>query len=121
MKILAAVISDMFNSVVAGLVLFILATIWLGNGGYLVHANGALTLISLIVLGLAIYFLPTIVANGRGHRHVMAIFCTNFFLGWTFIGWVAALVWSCMNTKTQSVQVVQPVRVVDPRWHSLRA
>ncbi len=50
--------------------------------------------IILFTLSLALYFLPTIIALLRGHRNALAIFLLNFFLGWTFIGWVVALVWS---------------------------
>lgn len=50
--------------------------------------------IILFILSLALYFLPTIIALLRGHRNSLAIFLLNFFLGWTFFGWVVALVWS---------------------------
>jgi hypothetical protein len=31
---------------------------------------------------------------------MVAIFFLNLFLGWTFLGWVAAFVWACTsNTK----------------------
>jgi hypothetical protein len=42
----------------------------------------------------AIYFAPTIIANARHKRNVGAIFVLNLLLGWTFIGWVVALVWA---------------------------
>ena len=42
----------------------------------------------------AIHFLPTIVAALRHSRHTMAIFFINLFLGWTVIGWIAALIWA---------------------------
>ncbi|MHA7686671.1 superinfection immunity protein [Corynebacterium evansiae] len=35
-----------------------------------------------------------IVASNRKHSNSGAIACLNIFLGWTFIGWVVALVWS---------------------------
>ena len=50
--------------------------------------------IILFILSLAFYFLPTIIALIRGHRNTLAIFLLNFFLGWTFIGWVVSLVWA---------------------------
>ena len=50
--------------------------------------------IIVFILSLVVYFLPTIIALTRGHRNALAIFLLNFFLGWTFIGWVVALVWS---------------------------
>ncbi|MFH1662731.1 MAG: superinfection immunity protein [Chloroflexota bacterium] len=50
--------------------------------------------IIVFIISLAFYFLPTIIALIRGHRNALAIFLLNFFLGWTFIGWVVSLVWS---------------------------
>ncbi len=46
------------------------------------------------VLGLALYLLPTIVAYKKEHLQKTAILILNIFLGWTFIGWVVALIWS---------------------------
>ena len=51
---------------------------------------------ALLLLGIliAIYMLPTIIARKRHHRNASAIGVLNIFLGWTLLGWVAALVWS---------------------------
>ncbi len=57
-------------------------------------------IILLAILG--VYFIPTIVAFGRGHRNTVAIVILNIFLGWTFLGWVAALVWACTNNREGS-------------------
>ena len=54
--------------------------------------------IGLILLGLAVYFLPTIVAIMTGKQNTLAIFILNLFLGWTLVGWVIALVWACTKT-----------------------
>ena len=43
---------------------------------------------------LAVYLLPAVISWCRHHRNGAAIFMLNIFLGWTFVGWVAALVWS---------------------------
>ena len=40
-----------------------------------------------------IYLFPTFV--GLGKKNCIAIFVLNLLLGWTFIGWVIALVWAC--------------------------
>jgi hypothetical protein len=53
-------------------------------------------LVLLIIMGL-IYFIPSIIANNRNHRQFTAIFLLNLLLGWTFIGWVAALIWAVTN------------------------
>lgn len=44
-----------------------------------------------------LYFLPTIA--GWRKRHSEAIFYLNLFLGWTFIGWVAALIWAAADER----------------------
>ncbi len=58
---------------------------------------GSIFGIIVFIIGLALYFLPTIIAVVRHHRNALAIFLINLFLGWTFIGWVAALVWSVLK------------------------
>jgi len=44
--------------------------------------------------GFVLYFLPTIIAFARNKRDTTSILLLNFFLGWTCIGWVIALVWA---------------------------
>ncbi|TFG45109.1 MAG: superinfection immunity protein [Dehalococcoidia bacterium] len=48
----------------------------------------------MFFFSVAIYFLPTVIAVAGKHRNALSIFLLNLLLGWTFIGWVAALVWS---------------------------
>jgi len=54
--------------------------------------------------GFVMYFLPSIIALGRNKRDITAIMLLNFFLGWTMIGWVVALVWA---VKTDVPMVVR--------------
>ena len=49
--------------------------------------------LSVLALG-AVYFAPSIIAIVRAHKNTVAITLLNFLLGWTFVGWVGALVWS---------------------------
>ncbi len=44
--------------------------------------------------GFVMYFLPSLIAIVRSKRDILGIVLLNFFLGWTFIGWVVALVWA---------------------------
>ena len=44
--------------------------------------------------GFFLYFTPTIVAMARSKRDAFKIFLLNFFLGWTAIGWILALLWA---------------------------
>lgn len=41
-----------------------------------------------------LYFIPAINAIGKKHKDWAAIFLLNALLGWTFIGWIIALIWS---------------------------
>jgi hypothetical protein len=59
---------------------------------------------SFIGFGFVMYFLPSIVALARSKRDIGAILLLNFFLGWTMIGWVVALVWAA---KTDIPAVVR--------------
>ncbi|CAB3759890.1 superinfection immunity protein [Paraburkholderia humisilvae] len=40
---------------------------------------------------LVVYLVPSLEADAREHRHAFAITLVNVFLGWTVIGWFAAL------------------------------
>ncbi len=51
----------------------------------------------LFVLGLGlmvVYFIPSVVGFVRCKQNGYAIFLCNLFLGWSVVGWLAALVWS---------------------------
>ncbi len=47
-----------------------------------------------LFLSLAIYFIPVIVGYIRKHNNLLAITLLTVFLGWTFFGWLAALLWA---------------------------
>jgi hypothetical protein len=53
-------------------------------------------IVALVVVAF-LYFMPWVIAGIRGHHNTMAIFILNLFLGWTFLGWIAALIWSFTN------------------------
>lgn len=48
----------------------------------------------LLAIAFVAYFLPTFISAKREHPNGTGIFLLNLFLGWTFIGWLAALIWS---------------------------
>lgn len=62
---------------------------------------------ALLVLFMAfLYLLPACIAQGRKHQSVGGICVLNFFLGWTFLGWVIALVWALSgNPKAEAMQL----------------
>jgi hypothetical protein len=57
--------------------------------------------------GFVLYFLPTLVAVVREKYDKVSIFLLNFFLGWSLIGWIVALVWACKNDRVVYVQSPQ--------------
>jgi len=76
----------------------ILAAVMVAIAGLL--PQGQLPILLAIVFGGVIYFAPTIMAHGK--RNSTAIFLLNLLLGWTFIGWVIALVWAATKDATAS-------------------
>ncbi|MFY9690663.1 MAG: superinfection immunity protein [Candidatus Acidiferrales bacterium] len=52
---------------------------------------------------LLIYFLPSIIAHEK--RSFAGIFAVNLLLGWTVIGWIAALIWACVDERRVLVYV----------------
>ena len=60
-------------------------------------ASKIILVVMVIVLAAAVYFLPTVIAFARHKRNLPGIFALNLLLGWTFLGWVASLVWSVVR------------------------
>lgn len=55
--------------------------------------------IFLVIILALIYIAPIIVARVREHPNYGAIAALNILLGWTFVGWVASLVWALTNQR----------------------
>jgi len=60
--------------------------------------------IALAVVALALYLVPSFIAVNKNKRNKNAIVALNLLLGWTFVGWVAALVWSLMREPSDTEQ-----------------
>lgn len=56
--------------------------------------------VALVTLG---YMLPWMIATLRGKSNHWGIFWLDLLLGWTLIGWVAALVMSVMPHRIAAV------------------
>lgn len=78
--------------VVLGFLAFYSYSMGMERGG--LNAFGQLVVYSGIVFIPAFYMLPTIEAWLRESNNLPAIAAVNFFLGWSLLGWVAALVWA---------------------------
>lgn len=67
----------------------------------------------IVLIVLAAYFIPAFVAMLRALPNRGAIFLLNLLLGWTLLGWVAALVWSA----TAKTHVLEGSEVPTPDTH----
>lgn len=78
-------------------------------------SGAAVILIPLfLILGVAVYFVPSVIAAARGHHQTAAIVAINAFLGWLLIGWVVALAMALSAKRAPAlppsvVQVGYPV------------
>lgn len=52
--------------------------------------------------GCIAYFIPTAIARAHSHSNLAGVFSVNLFLGWTLLGWVAALVWALYRSPAAS-------------------
>lgn len=50
-----------------------------------------------LILAVSLYFVPAMVAIGRRHVNALPVFLTNLYMGWTVLGWIAALIWALSN------------------------
>ncbi|HEX8812846.1 MAG TPA: superinfection immunity protein [Terracidiphilus sp.] len=65
-------------------------------------SNGVSMRIPLSILCAALYALPAIIAARRKCTDISLIYLLSFFLGWTGIGWVAAMLWAIYG-KTEQI------------------
>ncbi len=68
----------------------------------------------ITIVAAIFYFLPYANAKSRKHKSAGAIGALNLFLGWTLIGWLAALIWSLTgNTEDTSISPSTHVKCPD--------
>jgi hypothetical protein len=57
--------------------------------------TGAAVTAAAMLYSLWLYFLPYRTARIVNHPNQIAIGALNLLVGWTVLGWIAALAWSC--------------------------
>lgn len=92
---------------VAGWVLVVLAAAWavflfraIFTDSGDISVPSVVVFVALSALSLVLYFLPTGVAAYRQIPNIGPVIVINIFLGWTFLGWVAALAMSVAGRAT---------------------
>lgn len=67
-------------------------------------------LVCLFIIFL--YFAPSFIAIGRKHTYVLQITLLNALLGWSFIGWAAALIWATTSHTDENVNTKLPWAII---------
>ena len=59
----------------------------------------------IILLALAVYFLPSVIAGMRGKANgSVGVFVVNLCLGWSVVGWFVAFIWACSGETRADVE-----------------
>ncbi len=98
--------SSAFN--LSALVLFVAVTTSHALAAGATQEASSFGLAGRLFIGLLfiIYFVPTVVGFVRDHPNKFPILALNLFLGWSFIGWVVALIWALSNPSPSGVGTV---------------
>ncbi|MEV1008489.1 superinfection immunity protein [Streptomyces sp. NPDC049881] len=54
---------------------------------------------TMLLVGVALYFLPTFIAFVRRVRNAGSVLVVDLFLGWTLVGWVVALAMAVRSSE----------------------
>jgi hypothetical protein len=79
---------------------------------------------SLLAGGVVLYFIPSIIGYKRQIENTSLLLLANILIGWTMVGWLACLLWSCLATSYEIATVETPGTVyttvrkvrVEPRF-----
>jgi len=61
---------------------------------------GGVEIFAVILVGAAVYLIPSIVARHKPHSR--GVLLLNLFLGWTVVGWFAALIWAYAGASVRA-------------------
>ncbi|MBS1663817.1 MAG: superinfection immunity protein [Bacteroidetes bacterium] len=78
----------------------------LNSTTFLIAMPGGSEWLLILFILLPLYFLPTIIGFNRNKNNAGGIFVLNFFLGWTFLGWLGALIWAFSASNKQPPTIV---------------
>lgn len=87
--------------------------------GPLISANPG-WLVALVPLATLAYFAPLLIAFERRHRFLWTIGAINLAVGWTVLGWIAALVWAVnkdVKNLIDELSVPAPESPLEPQWN----
>jgi hypothetical protein len=70
------------------------------------------------LFAIILYFFPMYEAYINKQPNFYSIFALNLFLGWTLLGWVAALVWAIKSldpVRVAAENTPRPSRIIKPK------
>jgi Superinfection immunity protein len=78
---------------------------------YAAHYPGAAQ-VAVIGVPILLYPLPALIAYINRRKHARAIMLLNLSFGWTFLGWVLALLLACMPDNVAQASKPKPQALV---------
>lgn len=75
------------------LILFVFGILFLAAGDSGIYLAMIAFYFLVGIVGLFLYFVPTVIANKNKNHHTLIIFVINLFLGWSVLAWIACLIW----------------------------
>ena len=73
-------------------------------------------LMAAVIVAMAIYALPALLAWCMGSPQRVAITLVDLLLGWTILGWIAALIWAILSGNGGSFDEDPPPRPRREPW-----
>ncbi|MDP9222564.1 MAG: superinfection immunity protein [Actinomycetota bacterium] len=58
-----------------------------------------MTELILMLPAILLYWLPTVVAIARQTDNILAVALVNLVFGWTFVGWIVALIMAIRRSR----------------------
>ncbi|PKY10907.1 hypothetical protein B1757_07250 [Acidithiobacillus marinus] len=83
-------------SAILGVAIVLLALVGLGIATLFFHI---VVWLLMAVLGLLVYFVPSMIAAARHHEHFFWVLMLNIVLGWSGIVWVVLVVWAILGER----------------------
>lgn len=68
---------------------------------------GTLIAASFFITAPILYFMPTIEANRRESKSTGSVALLNLLLGWTLIGWIAAMLWAMRDATPEQKAAIE--------------